>query len=108
MKNNEKIKNKIIEELIDLELPLTGLGFEYWVELLLAEYNNKFKSPNITNRYAYLAKKHDSNSGAVERILRTGKENMEKRIKEKYKIKTKITNETILIIFRLNFFQKGV
>ena len=98
------MKNKIVDELIDLNLPLNGIVFEYWNEILLLEYQNKFKSPNITDKYEYLAKKHKSNVSAVERALRRGTELMRKQIVKKYKIKTKITNETIIILFKLKVF----
>ena len=98
------IKNKIVDELTDLNLPLNGIVFEYWNEILLLEYQNKFKSPNITDKYEYLANKHKSNASAVERALRRGTELMRKQIAKKYKIKTKITNETVLILFKLKVF----
>lgn len=102
--NRKDIKDIIINELIDLKLPLNHIGFEYYTELLLAEYRNEFKTPNMMKRYEYLAKKYNSSIAAVERVLRRGKDSMEKQIKRKYKIKTKITAETILILFRLKVF----
>ena len=38
----ENIKDKIIDELFDLEIKMNGCSAEFWTELLLAEYNNKF------------------------------------------------------------------
>lgn len=98
------IKDRIIDELIDLNLPLNGIVFEYWNEILLLEYKNKFKSPNIMEKYEYLSKKHKSSISAVERALRRGTDSMKKRIAKKYKIKTKITNETVIILFKLKVF----
>ena len=98
------MKNKIVDELIDLGLPLNGIMFEYWTELLLAEYKHKFKTANMMEKYIYLAKKNNSSIASVERGLLRGTREMEKRIREKYEIKTKITNETIVILFKLKIF----
>jgi len=98
------IKNRIVDELIDLELPLNGIAFEYWIEILLKEYNNDFKSINMMERYEYLAKKYWCSISSVERALLRGIKLMEKRIRAKYKIKTKITNETLIILFKLKVF----
>jgi len=51
------IKDKIVNELIDLDLPLNGEVFEYWLDILLAEHNKKFKSSNMMEKYEYIAKK---------------------------------------------------
>jgi len=98
------IKNKIVDELIDLDLALKGEAIEYWLELLLAEYENKIKSPNIMDKYEYLAKKHNCSISATERALRRGTDQMKNRIIEKYKIKTKITNEAVIVLFKLKVF----
>lgn len=102
------IKNKIFNELVDLGLPLNGVPFVYWNELLYTEYKNEFNTPNIVEKYYYLAEKHNINKAAVERAveraLRRGKDSMKNRIKEKYNIKTKITNESIVLLFKFNIF----
>lgn len=98
------IKDKIVDELIDLDLPLNGEVFEYWLDILMTEYNNKFKTANVMERYIYLAQKHNCSLSAVERALRRGTYSMKERIIEKYNIKTKITNETIIILFKLKVF----
>ena len=98
------IKNKIVDELIDLDLPLNGIMFEYWTELLQAEYKHKFETANMMEKYIYLAVNHNSSIASVERGLLRGTREMEKRIREKYAIKTKITNETIVILFKLKIF----
>lgn len=98
------IKNKIVDELIDLDLPLNGIVFEYWIEILEAEYKHKFRTPNMMERYEFLAKNHKVSISSVERALLRGTRDMTKRIIEKYSIKTKITNETIVILFKLKVF----
>lgn len=100
----KSIKDKIINELIDLGITMQGNGLEYWLELLLAEYNGKFKHPNMMYRYEYLAKKYKSTTTRIERVLRHEKIIMEKRIREKYGVKTKITNESIILLFKLKIF----
>ena len=98
------IKDKIINELIDLDLPLNGEVFEYWLEVLQTEYKHKFKTANMMERYIFLAEKHNRSVASVERALRRGTDAMKKRVIEKYNIKTKITNETIVILFKLKIF----
>ena len=100
----ENIKNNIINELIDLGLSLDGNSFDYWLELLLAVYNEKFDSFNMRNFYLYLGEIHRKKYSQIERILRYGSGQMRERIKEKYGIRTKITNATIIKLFQLQIF----
>lgn len=101
MKNN--IKDKIINELIDLELPL-GNSFNYWVDLLLAIYEDKFDKTSMSDYYYYLAVKNNSTISRIERVLRYGTEKMKPKIRKKYNIKTDITNQSITILFKLKVF----
>ncbi|MGM9881493.1 MAG: hypothetical protein ACI31S_01465 [Bacilli bacterium] len=106
-KNNDydKIKkDEIINELIDLGIKLNGDSINYWTELLFEIYKGKFERFSIQSFYLYLAEKYNKTWTAVERILRYGTKQMEKRIREKYNIKTKITNETIIKLFQLKIF----
>ena len=103
-KDTKEIKNKIVDELIDLECPMHGNYFEGWLELLLAEYNKEFKTDSVMERYKYIAKKINNTPSATERSLLYGKDLMVKRIREKYNIKTKITNETVILLFKLKIF----
>lgn len=98
------IKNRIMNELIDLGLEMNGEYFMYWYQLLLADYHKSFKDKNTMTKYSYLAKKNNNNINAVERILRYGKKMMEKQIIKKYNINTKITNETVIVLFELMVF----
>lgn len=100
------MRDKIINELIDLNLPLNGRYFEYWVEVLLAEYYKIFKTDKITLKYKWLGDRFETTASAAERVLRHGQEFMKNRIAEKYKIKTKITNETIFTLFKFKVFKE--
>ena len=51
-----------------------------------------------------LQKKFATNVYAAERALRNGTIKMKNRIQEKYKIKTKITNGTVVALFQLKVF----
>ena len=101
MKNN---KEKIENELIDLDLPLQGDSFMYWRELLSYVDKKKIEMFEMFDLYNYLAKYYKKSLTSVERILRIGTEKMKKRIKEKYNINTKITNETIIRLFQIKVF----
>ena len=81
-----------------------GRSFKYWLDLLLYISESKLDSFNIMNFYDNLAKKYNSSSSRVERVLRYGKSKIEKQIMNKYNIKTKIQNETIVNIFILKVF----
>lgn len=97
-------KNKIINELIDLGLPMNGDYFKYWYELLTTDCSKGFKDKNTTTKYKYIAKRFGTTYYAAERMLRYGKKMMEKRIEEKYNISSRITNETVIILFELMVF----
>ena len=103
-KKEEKIKNKIVDELIALDLPLNGNYFEYWLTLLIAFKNNKIKNFNMYKGYDYLASKFKTTTSRVERVLRYGTSFMKKTLKEKYNVNTKITNETIVRFFMFRVF----
>lgn len=100
------MKDKIVAELIDLELPLNGKGFMYWTDMLMFVYENQGKEKiKVTNLYRFLAEKYNSNYGAVERVVRLGRVSMEKRFREKYNVKYgKITVDSILKMFVLKIF----
>ena len=101
MKNN---KEKIENELIDLDLPLQGDSFMYWRELLVYIKTKNIEMYNMLDLYKVLGKRYKKSFTSVERILRTGTDKMKKRIKEKYGINTKITNETIVRLFQIKVF----
>ena len=98
------IEEKIRQELIDLDCPFKDRVFTYWTELLVAEFYETFKTPKMKKRYEWLAKKYNTTAGAIERVLIRGKSKMITRITEKYGIKTKITNESVVLLFKLKIF----
>ena len=101
MKN---IKDKIEDELIDLDLPLQGDAFMYWRELLIYIKNKNIQMFTMLDLYKKIGKHFKKSDSSVERILRTGTDKMKKRIKEKYGINTKITNETVVRLFQIKIF----
>ncbi len=103
-KNVKEMKNKIVDELIDLNIVVHGQSIEMWTDILLQEYLGKFDSVSMMDKYEYLAKKYNTIPSRIERILRHGKDQMKKRVREKYNITTKICNETIVILFKLKIF----
>lgn len=106
MKNIEKenIEERIENELIDLGLPLQGNSFMYWRELLTYIFENNITTFTMMEIYHEFAERYKKTDSAVERCLRTGTEKMKKRIKEKYAIDTRITNETIIRLFQIKVF----
>ena len=104
MEDFKYINELIVEELIDLGLPIEGKSFLYWGYILTKIYNHEIEKYSVINIYKDVAKKFDTNIYAAERALRNGTTKMKNRIQEKYKIKTKITNGTVVALFQLKVF----
>lgn len=98
------IEETIRKELIDLNCPFKDRVFNCWTELLVAEFFETFKTSKMRERYEWLAKKYNTTAGAIERVLIRGKAKMITRIAEKYGIKTKMTNESVILLFKLKIF----
>lgn len=102
----KEIKEKITDELIGLNIPLTGNSFVYWTELLMIVYKNGGKKHlRLSSLYEIIAKKYDSTPAAIERVIRYSKNKMEKNLVEKYNITNdKITTTTFINVFILKVF----
>ena len=66
-----------------------GRSFKYWLDLLLYISESKLDSFNMMNFYDYLAKKYNSSSSRVERVLRYGKSKIEKQIMKIHYVRVK-------------------
>lgn len=106
--NFEKVEQRIADELIDLDLPLQGKPFTYWSFLLNYIFWNikhdNLQKFSLIQLYNVVADEFDTNRFAAERALREGMRKMNKRIVEKYNIRTKITNGTVIKLFQLKVF----
>lgn len=100
----KKLKEIIENELIDLNLPLQGDSFVFWTELLLYIKHKNIETFDMIKLYQQIAKRYKKTGHCVERSLRRGTLKMQNRIQEKYKINTKITNETVLRLFQIKVF----
>lgn len=101
IKKTEEIKKKVIDELIDLGMPMHILGFDYWTYLIPYVYENDIEINNMDTIYTIISEHFNTKKMAGERALRYAVNYTKEGIKEKYNIRNKITNEAFIKLFLL-------
>lgn len=91
------MEEKIIKEiLLNLEIPISLLGFKYIKTLIICFLNEDISK--ITTAYEIVAKKHKATATKVERAIRGA---LEKSIANKYfKIEHKIANKEFIELIK--------
>lgn len=92
-------KQEIKKLLLKLQFNVNSKGFEYWIQAihLYTTFNEKIK---ISELYEQLAFEFVTSWNVIERNMRTASKTAIESIKQYFEYNGKITNRTILKLFR--------
>ena len=93
--------NEIKKILLELQFNVNSKGFEYWLHAihLYTTFNEKI---TMTEMYNELAFEFTTTSSVIERNMRTASNSAIPNIRKYFNYNTKISNKTILNLFRKN------
>ena len=102
-RKDKKMEEKIIKEiLLNLEIPISLLGFKYIKTLIIFFLYEDISK--ITTAYKVVAKKHKATASKVERAIRHALERS--KVNEYFKIKHKITNKEFIELIKNETLEK--
>lgn len=99
MEKAEKIK-EIKRKLLELHFNVNSEGFNFWASAIYIRIRFADERIKMEDIYKELAFEYITTEKAVERNMRTASKTAIEKIQEYFNYKNKITNKTILELFR--------
>ena len=98
------MREKIINEMIELKFNINSRGFEYWVDGII--YYHNIKNCTIMRIYIYIADKYNSSITNVERIMRSSSKIIKEELEKK--LGYSISNKGLFAYMNSYLIERGV